>query len=275
MIREHRKNTMIRKAYWGVLASTVAALALLTGCSSTSATPPVTPITTVATMAPFRQTQLENTTYVAPLTAVVTTSANGVGTGTPVGGVTVTFTVSPSPGGAGATFANGTQSTTASTDATTGIAVSTALTSNGTPGSFTVIASTAGTTSTAIFSVVNTLTPVTFTSTAGDGQSATVSTNFGTALKATVVDGSNKPVVGIVVTFTAPSTGASGTFVDSLSNVTTAITDSNGVATAATFAANATAGGPYTVAATVPVVQSATAANDTWLTTNFSLTNTP
>src|SRR5450755_4047096 len=233
MIRENGRNTMIRKAHWGVLASIVVVLAFATGCSSTSATPPTTQIVTVTAAAPFRQTQLQNTTYVAPLTATVTTSAGGVGSGTPVGGVTVTFTVSPSPGGAGALFANGSQSTTASTDATTGVAVSSALTSNGTAGSFIVVASAQGTTSTGIFSVVNTLTPVTFTSTAGDGQSAVVSTNFGTALTAKVLGPIvspatvGSPVVGIVVTFTAPSTGASGTFVDSLFIVNTAITDSN------------------------------------------------
>ena len=42
MIRENGRNTMIRKAYWGVLASMVVALAFATGCSSTSATPPAT-----------------------------------------------------------------------------------------------------------------------------------------------------------------------------------------------------------------------------------------
>src|SRR5947207_15331582 len=98
MIRENGRNTMIRKAYWGVLASILVALAFATGCSSTSATPPTTQVVTVTAMAPFRQTQVvKNTTYVAPLTAAVTTSAGGVGSGTPAGGVTVTFTVSPSP----------------------------------------------------------------------------------------------------------------------------------------------------------------------------------
>ncbi len=277
MIRENGRNTMIRRAYWGVLASILGALVFATGCSSTSATPPVTKVTTVTAMAPFRQTQLENTTYVSPFTAAVTTN------GTPVGGVGVVFAVTPSAGGASGTFAGASTSATATTDATTGQAVSPAFTSNGTAGSFIVTASIPGNpTSSAIFTVVNTVTPLTFTSTTGDGQSATVSTDFGTTLSATVLGPivppatTPSPVVGILVTFTAPSTGASGTFADSLSNVTTAITDANGVATAATFTANATAGGPYTVSATVPVIQDGTnPGNDTWLTTNFSLTNTP
>src|SRR5450432_265927 len=278
MIREHRRDTMIRKMYWGVLASIVLSLAFATGCNSTTATPPVAQVTTVTAMAPFRQTQVENTTYVSPFTATVTTN------GTPVGGASVVFAVTPSVGGAGGTFAGGSSSATVTSDATMGgQAVSPAFTSNGTPGAFIVTASIPGNpTSTAIFTVVNTVTPLSFTSTTGDGQSATVSTDFGTTLTATVLGPivppatTPSPVVGILVTFTAPSTGASGTFADSLSNVTTAITDANGVATAVTFTANATAGGPYTVAATVPVIQDGTTpSNDTWLTTNFSLTNTP
>lgn len=271
MICEIGENSMTRKPYWGVLALTVVAMAFATGCNSTTASPTPVPVTTVAAMAPFRQTQVLTTTYASKFTVTVTTN------GAPVNGASVVFAVTPSNSGAGGTFANGTSSATATSDATMGgQAVSPAFTSNNIPGSFIVNASIPGNpTSSAIFTVVNTLTPVTFTSTAGDGQSATVSTNFGTALTAKVVDGSGNPVVGALVTFTAPSTGASGTFVDSLSNVTTAITDSNGVATAAAFTANATAGGPYTVTASVPDVQSATdPTTDTWLTTTFSLTNT-
>jgi hypothetical protein len=68
----------------------------------------------------------------------------------------------------------------------------------------------------------------------------------------------------VTVTFPAPSTGASGTFANGTAT-TTATTIASGVATASTFTANGTAGGPYTVAATVAGV--ATAAN-------FSATNT-
>ena len=283
MSRETSKNTkngretMIRKAYWGALAAPVLlALAFSMGCSSNPQSPILSPVTTVSSTAPFAQTQLLTTAYAAPFQAAVATDGN------PSGGVIVTFTVTPSVSGAGGTFANGSSSTTATTatattdDTTIGVAQSPAFTSNTVPGTFLVTASAEGTQSTAIFTVTNTLTPVTFTTTGGDNQSATVSTAFGTALSVTVMDGSvpPKPVVGIVVTFTAPATGASGTFADSSAATTTAMTNSSGVATAAAFTANANLGS-YTVTAKVPVVQSATSANDTWLSTSFNLTNTP
>ena len=65
------------------------------------------------------------------------------------------------------------------------------------------------------------------------------------------------------MTFTAPSSGASGTF---SGGVNTATTNAQGVATAAVLTANATVGGPYTVTATVSGVVA---------TANFSLTNVP
>jgi len=271
MIRKNGRNTMTGKAYWGVLASIFMALAFTTGCGSSSATPLISPVTTVTipSTAPARQTQLVSTAYVSPFTALVATN------GTPAGSVPVTFTVTPSLGGAGGTFANGNTSATISTDST-GTAVSPAFTSNGTVGAFIVTASTQGTTSTAIFSLNNTNPPTTIAATGGSTQSATVSTNFGTALATTVKDNSGNPISGVVVTFTAPASGASGTFADSQTNTTYAITNSSGVATAATFAANATAGGPYSVTASVPVIQSAVTTNDTWISTSsFSLTNTP
>ena len=52
----------------------------------------------------------------------------------------------------------------------------------------------------------------TITATAGSGQNTTINTAFGTALQATVKDSNNSPVSGAAVTFTAPGSGASGTF---------------------------------------------------------------
>src|SRR5207244_6006946 len=45
--------------------------------------------------------------------------------------------------------------------------------------------------------------------TSGSGQSATVNTNFGSALVATVSDQFGNPVSGVSVTFAAPGSGAS------------------------------------------------------------------
>jgi len=100
------------------------------------------------------------------------------------------------------------------------------------------------------------------TATAGTPQSVPINTAFSTQLQATVKEsGTNQS--GIPVTFTAPSSGASGTFPG---GVTTVIinTDGSGVATPPAFTANGIAGGPYNVVASL-VGGSPSA--------NFSLTN--
>jgi len=96
---------------------------------------------------------------------------------------------------------------------------------------------------------------------AGTPQIADVSTQFAIALKATVSD-ANGPVPGATVTFTAPSTGVSGTFPGKLTAIT-AVTNPSGLATASAFTANSTAGN-YTVTATVDGAASPA---------NFALTN--
>jgi hypothetical protein len=84
--------------------------------------------------------------------------------------------------------------------------------------------------------------------TAGTPQIADVSTPFATPLEATVSD-MNGPVQGATVTFTAPSTGPSGTFPGNMTTAT-AVTNPSGIATAPAFTANGTAGN-YPVTATV------------------------
>ena len=89
----------------------------------------------------------------------------------------------------------------------------------------------------------------TIAETAGTPQSATIGTAFAVPLEAFVGESGN-PIAGAQVTFTAPAGGASGTFADSGTNVSNAITtDVNGIATAPTFTANNIAGS-YTVSAT-------------------------
>src|SRR5437016_680917 len=100
------------------------------------------------------------------------------------------------------------------------------------------------------------------TATSGTPQSATINTAFAAPLVATVKDAGGNPVASVTVTFSAPSTGASGSFEIGRASCRES---GCGVATAATFTANNVAGGPYTVTASVAGV--ATAAN-------FSLTNT-
>jgi Astacin (Peptidase family M12A)/Abnormal spindle-like microcephaly-assoc'd, ASPM-SPD-2-Hydin len=94
-------------------------------------------------------------------------------------------------------------------------------------------------------------------------QSASIETAFG-ALAVTVTDAENKPLSGVNVKFTAPSSGPSGLFSNEKNSITVATTAS-GVASVP-FAANGTVGGPYTVTATVAGVTAPA---------NFSLTNTP
>ncbi len=110
-----------------------------------------------------------------------------------------------------------------------------------------------------------TVTPVaaTVAVSAGNNQSAALSTNFPTALAAVVRDGNGTGVSGVTVTFTAPASGASGLFANN-TITTTASTGANGIATASAFRANATAGGPYTITASVAGINTPA---------NFSLTN--
>jgi uncharacterized repeat protein (TIGR01451 family) len=100
----------------------------------------------------------------------------------------------------------------------------------------------------------------TITATAGTPQSAVITSAFAAAMKANVKESGNNQI-GIPVTFAAPVSGASGTF----SGSAIVNTDASGVATAPTFTANGTAGGPYSVVASI----------GTGLpTASFALTNT-
>ncbi|MEU6967475.1 hypothetical protein AB0A71_07015 [Kitasatospora aureofaciens] len=110
------------------------------------------------------------------------------------------------------------------------------------------------------------------TATAGTPQSTPINTNFPALFRATVTDTSGDPVPGVRVTFTAPSTGPSGSFLPLPPPVPplltfTATTDDHGVATASTFYANGTAGS-YTVTASLPDAPSIPPAS-------FALTNLP
>ena len=97
----------------------------------------------------------------------------------------------------------------------------------------------------------------TVSTTGGSTQSATVNTAFATALQVTVRDASNVPVSGMLVTFAAPTSGASAAL-----SSTTATTNAAGVA-GITATANS-------VASAYQVTASATVG-----TASFSLTNNP
>jgi hypothetical protein len=204
----------------------------------------------VATTSGSGQSATINAAFGAPLVATVTDASNN-----PVSGVVVTFT--PPAAGASGTFAGGVN--TATTNAS-GVATSGVFTANSTAGSYNVVAS-APNASSVNFALTNTAGPAAnVTATSGSGQSAAINTAFAAPLVATITDAGNNPVSGVVVTFTPPATGVSGTFAG---GVNTATTNASGVATSGVFTANATAGGPYNV------VASATGATSA----NFSLTN--
>ena len=94
-------------------------------------------------------------------------------------------------------------------------------------------------------------------------QSAHINTAFTTPLAVQILDFSAKPVANLAVTFTAPLSGAGGTFTGGVTKVTVN-TNAAGVATAPTFTANGTTGA-YNVVVS---------ARGLTLTKNFALTNT-
>ena len=182
------------------------------------------------------QTTVEGAPFAAPLVATIKNAS-----GNPVNGATVTFRA-PATGASG-TFAGG--ANTAMTNAS-GVATSAVFTANGTTGTYTVTATAPGIVGTASFSLTNTLSaPGSISIVSGTEQSTTVSTAFSTPLVSLVKDASGDPMSGITVTFAAPGTGASATFVGG----STATTNSLGEA-AVSIDANATAG-VFTVSASV------------------------
>jgi adhesin/invasin len=86
----------------------------------------------------------------------------------------------------------------------------------------------------------------------GTPQTAQLNTGFGSPLQVTLANSNGCPVTSVVgtpVTFTAPASGASGSFATSGTNAVTVGADLSGNASAPTFTANDTAGA-YTVTAT-------------------------
>jgi len=188
--------------------------------------------------------------------AATVTDANG----NVVPNVTVTFTAPAS--GVTATFPGGATATV--TTNAQGVATAPSLTAGTTAGAFTVTASAPGAGTPATFALTNDAgAPASVTATAGTPQSAPVTTTFPVTLTVLVADRYGNAVPQVTVTFTAPASGASGTFAGGGTNVTIP-TSAQGVASAPALTANDTTGG-YSVTATVSGVGTAA---------QFSLTNT-
>jgi len=254
MIREIGRKTMIGrimtgKVYWGVLGATLLAVAFATGCNSTNAGPVLTPVTTVTAQAPVSQNAVLNAAYPSTLSVLVSSTTSPGVAGTPVVGVTVTFTAPAS--GAGGSFSSlgGPNFATATTNSS-GIATSPNFYSNNIEGTYTIVGSAQGAlTSTALFTMYNTGTPAPIAVSGGTPQSTSVGTQFQNPLSVTVTDSSNNSVgLGLPVTFTA-SGAEPGTFADTGTDTTTVFTNSSGVATSTPVIAGATPGS-FTVTAT-------------------------
>jgi len=197
------------------------------------------------------QSTLVNTAFAASLSVKVTDSGLNA-----LSGVTVTFTAPAS--GASGKFSNNTAAITAVTDGT-GIA-SVPITANTVAGLFAVSA-TVNALPPATYTLTNTPGPAILTINGGNNQNAVTTTAFTTPLSAKVADGFGNPYNGTSVTFTAPASGASGTFANS-TITTTVSTNASGIATATAFTANNQLGA-YTVSA----------ASAGLTTVNYSLSN--
>jgi Bacterial Ig-like domain (group 1)/Putative Ig domain/WD40-like Beta Propeller Repeat len=176
------------------------------------------------TLSGDNQTAEVGTIYASPLITTVHDEF-----GNPVPDVTVTLT--PPTSGAGGTLS----ATTGVTDANGQVSVT--LTANNTAGAFTIGVSTlGGSDPTGVFHLTNVSSQPASVVLTGSGQSATVGHAYTNSLVVTVLDGLGHPVANKTVTFSRPTTGASGSL-----SATTGITNSSGQVTVQ-FTANTIAG---------------------------------
>jgi hypothetical protein len=150
--------------------------------------------------------------------------------------VPVTFTA-PADGASGTFADTGNKQTVAVTNSQ-GVATAPTFTANSLSGQFVVTASVTGTTSTAEFQLENFIpVPSEIVPSAGTPQTRLILHDYA-AFSVIVKDQHENLLADIPVTFTAPSTGASGTFADTMNTQTVAVTNSQGVATPPIFTAN-------------------------------------
>ncbi len=161
----------------------------------------------------------------------------------------VTFTA-PQDGASG-TFAGTANNQTVAMTNSQGVATAPIFTANDQPGQFVVTASITGTSAAAQFHLENYIQIINkFSLVAGNNQYASHSYSFSTRLQTYVEDTYGRPVDGASVTFTAPSSGASGTFKTNHNSEILVTTDNTGMAIAPEFIANSNQG-TYTVHAAV------------------------
>src|SRR5579884_932788 len=190
--------------------------------------------------------QNQNTGQAFPTDLAVSVPCANTGT------VKVTFTA-PSSGASG-TFANTSGPTTQTTvDCATAntpvTATASAFTANGVAGSYSVAATDDAGDGPASFSLTNDG----LSAVAGTPQTTKIGSPFPTPLQVSVFTGTpgpsaGSPASGVTVTFTAPTSGASGVFSSTNTYTASVQTNAQGLATAPAFTANQTAG-TYSVTA--------------------------
>lgn len=194
------------------------------------------PPTTINPLAGNNQATAVNTSFAMNLQASVQ-GDNSV----PISGTLVVFEA-PANGASG-TFAGNVISVTVTTHAD-GLATTPVFTANCKVGSYNITARTAGLQTS--FALTNTLGSAAVISvTQGNGQTTFTGTTFATPLQVLVKDSCGHPLEGNSVTFSAPNSGASGSF--QLGNNTTSpsvtvLTGADGLATSPPLKANSQAG---------------------------------
>ncbi len=192
--------------------------------------------------------------------------------GAGVAGKVVNFFLLPSTGtSAGASFAGGVITASATTDAQ-GMAVSLVMTANAVVGSYQAVATASGVSGEIQFSLSNSAQPVqvfNLLSVSGGGQSTNVDTTYAQALKVKLVNNQGADVAGRMVGFQLPAVGASGATSASATFAGGALqaqaqTDVNGFASSPLLTANSVEG-------TFQAVATATGVADA---VQFALTNT-
>ena len=108
------------------------------------------------------------------------------------------------------------------------------------------------------------------TATSGTPQTTQINTAFAAPLAVTLTNLGGSPLAGVQVTFSAPTSGASGTFAGGATTAT-ALTNASGVATAPAFTANGTSGS-FGVTASAPRVGAPATFSLTNLTVNTPVT---
>src|SRR5262249_49222326 len=173
------------------------------------------------------------------------------GSGKPLRGTTVTFTIGSSGGATGgsgsgraarASFMTGTTQATPTTNAA-GIATSPALTANTTAGAFTASATTSGVARVVGFHLRNLAgSPAAITPGAAASESTLVGTRFPIRLAVSITDPPQDPVAGGAGACAAPAGGPGGRF-RGKRHMVGVETDARGVAAAPPLVANKHAGG--------------------------------